>query len=84
MWNSLTLVLQISFFSFSVYQRFNTQNVHYDGHVFLCKMDRTKIKHTNQLKIAQNEIRTPRKFPAIRYTTTTSLDSDLLLAFVCI
>ena len=29
-------------------QKFNTQN---DGCVFLCKMDRTKIKHTNQLEI---------------------------------
>jgi len=28
-------------------------------------MDRTKIKHTNQLEIAQNEIWTRRKFPAI-------------------
>jgi len=26
-----------------------------------------KIKHTNQLEIAQNEIWTWRKFPAIRY-----------------
>ena len=30
-------------------------------------MDRTKIKHMNQLEIAQNEIWTPQKFPAIRY-----------------
>ena len=29
-------------------QKFNTQN---DGCVLLCKMDRTKIKHTNQLEI---------------------------------
>jgi len=48
--------------------KFNTQNVGYDGRVFLCKMDRTKIKHTNQLEIAQNEIWTPWKFPAIQYT----------------
>ena len=43
--------------------KFNTQNVRYDGRVFLCKMD--EIKHTNQLEIAQNEIWTPQKFPAI-------------------
>jgi len=47
-------------------QKFNTQDVRYDGRVFLCKMDRTKIKHTNQLEIAQNEIWTPRKLPTIR------------------
>ena len=47
-------------------QKFNTRNVHYDGHVFLCKMDRTKTKHTNQLEIAQNEIWTPTKIS--RYT----------------
>jgi len=29
--------------------KFNTRNVHYDGCVFPCKMDRTKI--TNQLEI---------------------------------
>ena len=58
--------VQISFFSFSVYQNKNLTRVCYDGRVFLCKMDRTKIKHTNQLEIAQNEILTPRKFPAIR------------------
>ena len=34
--------------------------------VFSCVMDRTKIKRTNQLEIVQNEIWTPRKFPAIR------------------
>jgi len=28
-------------------------------------MDRTKIKRTNQLEIAQNKIWTPQKFPAI-------------------
>ena len=49
-------------------RKFNTRNVHYGGHVFLCKMDRTKIKHTNHLEIAQNEIWTPWKFPAIRYS----------------
>jgi len=48
-------------------QKCNTQNIMlwYDGRVFLCKMDRTKIKHTNQLERAQNEIWDPRKFPAI-------------------
>ena len=35
-------------------RKFNTRNVRYDGRVFLCKMDRTKIKHTDQLEIAQN------------------------------
>ena len=60
--------VQISFFLFSVYQNENLRrNVCYDGCVFLCKMDRMKIKRTNQLKIAQNEIWTPRKFPAIPY-----------------
>ena len=43
-------------------QKLNTQTIHYDG-VFSCVMDRTKIKHTNQLEIAQNEIWTPRNFP---------------------
>ena len=57
--------------------KFNTWNVRYDGRVFLCKMDRTKIKHTNQLEIAQNEIWTPRKFPAIRYMAT-------LLSFIVV
>ena len=33
-------------------RKFNTQNVRYDGYIFLCKMDRMKIKHTNQLEIA--------------------------------
>jgi len=32
----------------------------------MCKMDRTKINHMNHLKIAQNEILTPRKFPAVQ------------------
>jgi len=40
-------------------QKFNTQNIRYDGRVFLCKMDRLKIKHTNQLEIAQKKIWTP-------------------------
>jgi len=63
--------VQISFFSFSVYQNENlTQNVCYDGCVFLCKMNRTKIKHTNQLEITQNEIWTPRNLSAIRYLRT--------------
>jgi len=31
--------------------------------MFSCVMDRTKIKHTNQLEIVQNEIWTPRNFP---------------------
>jgi len=60
--------VQISFFSFLVYQNeklVNTQNVRYDGCVFLCKMDRMKIKHTSQLGIAQNKIWTPRKFSTI-------------------
>jgi len=48
-------------------RKFNTQNVSYDGHAFLCKIDRKKIKHTNQLEIAQNEIWTPRKFLSIQY-----------------
>jgi len=48
--------VQISFFSFSVYQ-----NEMKCTRVFICKMDRTKIKHTNQQKIAQNQIWTPRK-----------------------
>jgi len=56
--------VQISFFSFSVHQ--NKNLTRYDGCVFLYKVDRTKIKFTNQLEIAQNEIWTPRKFPAIR------------------
>ena len=47
-------------------RKLNTRNVRYDGCVFLFKMDRTKIKHTNQLEIAQNKIWTRRKFPAIR------------------
>jgi len=47
-------------------RKFNTRNVHYDGRVFLCKMDRTKTKHTNQLEIAQNEILDPTKIS--RYT----------------
>jgi len=55
-------------FVFSLSERkFNTQNMRYDGRVFLCKMDRTKIKHTDQMEIAQNEIWTPQKFPAIQY-----------------
>ena len=57
--------VQISFSSFSVYQ--NEKVTHETWRVFLCKMDRTKIKHPNQLEIAQNEIWTPRKIPAIRY-----------------
>jgi len=36
--------------------KINARNLRYDGRVFLCKMDRMKIKHTNQLEIAQNEI----------------------------
>jgi len=36
---------------------------------FLCKIDRTKIKRMNQPEIAQNEIWTRRKFPAIQYAT---------------
>ena len=52
---------RISFFSFSVYQ-----NEMKCTRFFICKMDRTKIKHTNQLMIAQNEIWTRRKFPAIQ------------------
>jgi len=47
-------------------RKFNTWNVRYNGRVFLCKMDRTKAKHANQLEIAQNEIWTPRKFLAIQ------------------
>ena len=47
-------------------RKFNTRIIRYDGLVFLCKMDRMKIKHTNQLEIAQNEIWTPRKIA--RYT----------------
>jgi len=36
---------------------FLTRDVPCDGRVFLCKnMDTTKIKHTNQLEIAQNKI----------------------------
>ena len=54
-------------------QKFNTRNVHYDGRVLLCKMDRMKIKHTNQLEIAQNKIWTPQKFPAIRYLNNLML-----------
>ena len=55
--------VQILFFSFSsIRTKFNTWNIRYGGHVYLCKMDRTKIKHMNQLEIAQNEIWTPRKF----------------------
>jgi len=52
-------------FSFSVYQNetFNTQNVCYNGRVFLCKMDRMKIKRMNQLEIAQNEFGPHKKFP---------------------
>jgi len=45
-----------SFRSQSIRTKINTQNVHYDGRVFLCKMDKTKIKHMNQLEIAQNKI----------------------------
>jgi len=45
----------------------NTRNVCYNGRIFLCKMDRTKIKRTNQPEMAQNEIWTRRKFPTIRY-----------------
>jgi len=40
---------------------------YYNGRIFLCKMDRTKIKRTNQPEMAQNEIWTRRKFPTIRY-----------------
>ena len=53
--------------------KFNTRNVCYDGCVFLCKMDWTKIKHTNQLEIAQNEIWTPQKFPSIWYMVQDSI-----------
>ena len=42
-------------------QKFNMRNVRHDGRVFLCKIDRTKIKHTTRLEIAQNEIWTPQK-----------------------
>ena len=56
------------FFSFSVDQKENlTPKKCSDGCVFLCEMDRMKIKHTNQLEIAQNEIWT-RKFPATQYS----------------
>ena len=39
-------------------QKFYTRNVHYDGRVFQCKMEITKIINTfmNQVEIAQNEI----------------------------
>ena len=56
-----------SFRSQSIRTKIYTQNVHYDGCIFLCRMDRMKIKHTNQLEIAQNEIWTSQKFPAIWY-----------------
>ena len=49
--------------------KFNTWNIHCGGRIFLCKMVRTKIKHTNQLEIAQNEIWTPWMFPTI-YTVS--------------
>ena len=56
--------VQILFFLLSVYQN---ENLTHEMYVMMCmcKMDRTKIKHTNQLEITQNEIWTPRKFPAI-------------------
>jgi len=54
-----------SFRSQSIRMKFNTPNVRYDVHISLCKMDRTKVKHTNQLEITQNEIWTPQKFPTI-------------------
>jgi len=46
-------------------RKFNTRNIRYDGCFFLCKMDRMKVKHTNQLEIPQNEIWTQRKFPEL-------------------
>jgi len=46
-------------------QKINTLNIHYDGRVFLRKLDRTKIKPTNQLEIADN-IWTPQKFLTIQ------------------
>jgi len=57
-----------SFHSQSIIRKFKTRNILcYDGCVFLGKMDRMKIKHTNQLEIAQKESWTPRNFPAIQY-----------------
>ena len=63
--------VQISFCSFSVYQNENlTHETYVMMGMFSCvKMDRTKIKHMNQLEITQNEIWTPRKFPAIIMVT---------------
>ena len=61
---------QISFFSFSIYQKENlTPETHVMMGVFFCvKWTVQKIKHMNRLEIAQNKIWTPRKFPAIRYS----------------
>jgi len=45
-----------------------------------------KIKHTNQLEIAQNEIWTPRRFPAIRYSfhsTLIPLKNEFWLQLSC-
>ena len=40
-----------------------------------------KIKHTNQLEIAQNEIWTSQKFPAIRYAISVHSHSQTMVAF---
>jgi len=55
--------VQISFFSFSVYQDENlTHETYVMMVVFSCVKGTTKIKRTNQLEIAPNEIWTRRKF----------------------
>jgi len=50
---------------------------------FLCKMDRMKIKRTNQLEIAQNKIWTRRKFPAIWHIYCNTTDCSFMLLSAC-
>ena len=62
-------------------RKFNTWNLCYDGHVFLCKMDRMKIKHTNQLEIAQRNLNlNPTKISRSTVTTVVTLTCWSLLA----
>ena len=59
---------------------FNTPNVCYDGCVFLCKIDRTKIKHMDQLEIAQKNFGPHENS---RYTVISPLLKCFLHMSVC-
>jgi len=54
--------IQISFFSFSVYQNLTREMYIMMGMFTRVQWTERKIKHMNQLEIAQNETWTPQKF----------------------